>query len=313
MVTTTLLNNSESRPEIRIAFQGEPGAYSEQAARQFFPTADLHVHPCATFESMFQALTKGLVDRAAVPIENSLAGTIHENLDLLLQHPSVTIVGEQDVCVRHCLLANPGVRLQDVRSVRSHFMALAQCKAYLHEQGLHPEVSYDTAGAARLLKKERCMDAAAIASKRAAQIYSLNILAEEIQDEPRNYTRFLIVARESVPYAPTLPSKTSIAFCLGSSPGLLCQALAVFRVTNIDLTKIESRHIQTVKNSLDIAARESQDSHSDTRWGYVFYVDIARHSEEKDVAVALNHLQEVTSFFRILGSYQAYVPDDETN
>lgn len=299
--------NIEPPLSLRVAYQGEPGAYSEQAARKFFHTEDPHCHPCPNFADMFTALSSGLVDRAAVPIENSLAGTIHENLDLLLRHPSLTIVGEIDFAVRHCLIALPSVKMSDIRVVRSHPMALAQCVAYLKANSLKSEVAYDTAGSAKLIHKEGATDVAAIASVRAAEIYGLHILADAIQDEPKNYTRFLILARQPSPYVPGLPSKTSLAFCLINSPGILCRALSVFSITNIDMTKIESRHVQTVKNSLELTSDKFKEDNVDVRWGYVFYVDIARHAEEQTVAAALNHLKQITTFYRVLGSYPAHI------
>lgn len=305
---------------LRVAYQGEPGAYSEQAAYQFFKQTPLHsthksdaesgpklrFHPCANFSAMFDALHAGLVDRAVVPIENSLAGTIHENLDHLLRHPHLTIAGELDFHVRHCLLSLPGTSMTGISLVRSHPMALAQCDAFLKSEALKPEVAYDTAGSAKLIRKELLSNIAAIASERAASIYDLQILARDIQDEPKNFTRFLILSPNPCPYIPSSPVsyKSSIAFCLIDSPGILCRALSVFAVTGIDLTKIESRHIYTVQNILGLP--EDSDFSDEKRWRYVFYVDLARHADEPAVAAALNHLKQITTFYRLLGAYPAH-------
>lgn len=294
---------------MRVAYQGEPGAYSEQATKQFFnSTPALAFLPCSSFQNVFEALHTGLVDRAAVPIENSVAGTIHENLDLLLRHKDLTIVGELDFHVRHCLLALKGTQLKDIAVVKSHAMALAQCKGYLHANYLTSEVAYDTAGSAKMIYKDKLRDVAAIASRRAAEIYDLSILAEGIQDDNQNFTRFLILSKTPQPYQPGTPCKTSLAFSLKNGPGSLCRALSVFAVTQIDLTKIESRHIRCVIKALREAGEELDSCH-ESRWGFVFYVDIARHVEENAVASALNHLQEITEFYRVLGSYPAHSSD----
>lgn len=298
--------------KIRVAYQGEPGAYSEQAALQYLSAhgvSEVDFHPCTSFRDMFEALDKRLVHRAAVPIENSLAGTIHENLDLLLRYKDLTIIGELDFRVRHCLLALPGTEFADVKVVRSHPMALAQCTGYLQDKGLVSEVAYDTAGSAKLIRKGKVAGSAAIASRRAAEIYDLQILAEGIEDEKENYTRFLILSREMHPYIPDTPCKTSLAFSLVNQPGILCRALSVFAVTNIDLSKVESRHIHTVLEALCEADKKLDRNNVERRWGYVFYVDIARHIEEPAVESALKHLQEITPFFRVLGSYPMHLPE----
>lgn len=291
-----------------VAYQGEPGSYSEQATRTFFADHDgFNAHPCTTFSDMFTKIRKKAVSQIVVPIENNLAGTIHENLDHILRDPDLFIVGELDLPVRHCLLAPNGVSLSDVRAVASHPMALAQCTEYLHQNGLTSEVSYDTAGSAKLISKQDRKDLAAIASRRAAEIYNLNILAEGIQDEMDNYTRFLLVSTQPAKYVPAVPSKTSIAFALITSPGILYRALSVFAISNIDLNKIESRHIHTVREA--IGPLPNFDI-SEKHWGYVFYVDILRHADETAVAAALKHLQEITTYYRLLGAYPAHISSE---
>ena len=286
-----------------VSYQGELGAYSEQAALQFFGTEEVSFHPCTSFEHAFDAVSRGQVDRAVIPMENSLAGTIHSNLDTLLRYPDLTIVGECDYRVRHCLLARPGVSMSDIKTVRSHYMALAQCSSYLQNNGLVSEVAYDTAGSARLIAKEELDNVAAVASKRAAEVYGLNIIEEGIEDHKKNYTRFLVLSREPCKYVPGVPCKSSLVFSLVNGPGILCRALSVFAVTNIDLTRIENRHIHTVREALSGTSEEFKEENITKRWAYVFYVDIARHREEKAVESALRHLQEITTFYRMLGSY----------
>jgi arogenate/prephenate dehydratase len=311
-----------SSGQLRLAYQGEPGAYSELASREFYDLYLRDAHrggsdsghgngsakpafvPCASFGLLFEAVHSGQADRAVVPIENSLAGTIHENLDLLLRYPDLFIVGEHDFRVRHCLLALPGVTIDDVRGVRSHYMALAQCSGFLSSRGLVPEVAADTAGSAMRIRDEKAKDLAAIASRGAAAIYGLDILAENIEDDHDNYTRFLILSKTSNGYRPDLPAKTSIAFTLIDKPGALFRALSVFSVLDVNLTKIESRHIHTVLDALNVA-----DLNQARRWGYVFYVDFTQSYGEQSVQNALNNLKLITPFFRLLGSYRRHVRD----
>lgn len=286
---------------LRVAYQGEPGAYTEQAAMQFFGAADYI--PCNSFRDTFTALASGATDRAAVPIENSLAGTIHENLDLLLKFQGLHIVGEQDFRVKHCLVAKHGVTLADIRVVRSHYMALAQCTGYLAKHGLISEVAPDTAGSAKRINGEGLFDSAAIASRHAAELYDLNVLAEGIEDEKENYTRFLILSAAKDEYMPEKPSKTSITFSLMNKPGALFRALSVFAVLDIDLTKIESRHIHTLIEAVELDPVQAR------RWGYVFFIDFSRNIAEKPVEYALKNLQEITTFFRLLGSYPMHMQE----
>lgn len=287
-----------------VAYQGEPGAYSEQVARKFFADNDKMItHPSTTFVDMFSKIRNKTATHIVVPIENNLAGTIHENLDHILRDPNLFIVAELDLPVRHCLLAPHGVSLSDIRAVTSHPMALAQCTNYLLENGIASEVGYDTAGSAKMISKNQPKDLAAIASRCAAEIYNLNVLAEEIQDEPDNYTRFLLVSTQPAKYVPGVPSKTGIVFALINSPGILYRALSVFAVSNIDLSKIESRHIHTVRKAIGPPADTDI---NENRWGYVFFVDILRHANEQAVAAALNHLQQITTYYRLLGAYPAH-------
>lgn len=302
----------KSPAPLRVAYQGAPGAYSEAASMAYFDRAlpagapPVAYAPAATFPAVVEALAAGAVDRAVLPIENSLAGTIHANLDLLLRHPELTIVGEHDFRVRHCLLALPGTRLEDVKVVRSHYMAIAQCVGWLEGKGLVTEVAGDTAGSAERVRSESLTGAAAIASRRAAEIYDLDVLAEGIEDEQENYTRFLVLMRGAVgdgvgAEALAAATKTSIAFTLNNTPGALLRALSVFSVVDIDLTKIESRHVHTV---LDAVADDGDGCAVQARrWGYVFYLDFARGYADEASENALRSLRQITPFFRCLGSY----------
>lgn len=290
---------------VSVAYQGAPGSYSEEASCQFFTKHNIttNFHPCSSFKEMFAALHKGLVQRAVVPIENLLAGTIYQNLDLLLRYPDLKIIGELDFRINHCLIASEGVKLSDVKVVRSHFMALNQCTHYLQENNFTSEVAYDTAGSAKAISQQNCTHSAAIASRRAAEMYNLNILAEGIGNDAQNYTRFLVLSKHDSVYVPSAPSKTSIVFSLENGPGVLHKALSVFSVTDIDLTKIESRHIYSMRDALRQNYAQFEDTSVEHRWEYVFFVDIKGHVKHSPVAKALAHLQEITPFYRVLGSY----------
>lgn len=271
-----------SEREMVIAFQGERGAYSEAAAVAHFGQA-VQPLPCPSFEAVFEAVTSGTADRGIIPVENSLAGSIHRNYDLLLRY-DLTIVGEVQIRIAHHLIALPGVSLADVRRVYSHPQALAQCEHSLNE--LLPDVervpTYDTAGSVKMLREEDIRDGAAIASRHAADIYGMSVLHGELEDNTENYTRFLALSRE-----PVIPEagKTSIVFSMENVPGALFKSLAVFALRDIDLTKIESRPQQGKP------------------WQYLFYIDFAGSIHDVHCRNALNHLQEITTFFRVLGSY----------
>lgn len=284
MSRETSLSQAVTSP-VRVAFQGEPGAYSEEAAYQALGEA-IQTLPRPRFEDVFEAVVQGEADLGILPIENSLAGSIHRNYDLLLRY-AVHIVGEYHYRVRHCLLALPGVRLEDLEEVRSHPQALAQCEGTLNRLGLRPVVAADTAGSARWVAQTQARHVAALASRRAARVYGLHILLEGLEDNPQNYTRFLLVARgpHTVPLRQGQDYKTSVVFTLPNKPGSLFKALSVFALRDIDLTKIESRPIPG------------------RPWEYLFYVDFLGHAEHGPGERALAHLREIAPFLRVLGSY----------
>lgn len=265
----------------RIAFQGERGAFSEAAAIEHFGEA-IDPVPCETFEDVFARVTNTDCDAGLVPIENSLAGSIHQNYDLLDRN-RLSITGEHVLRVEHCLIALPGVPFEEVRTVLSHPQALAQCDHFLRAHGLSHEAAYDTAGAVKLVKARGERHVAAIASRRAATVYGMNILQENIEDNPQNFTRFITLARE--PVVPTGPAKTSIVFALQNSPGVLFKALSVFALRDIDLSKIESRPI------------------AGQPWQYLFYLDFGESASETRGQRALQHLSEIATYLRVFGSY----------
>jgi prephenate dehydratase len=266
---------------MRIAYQGEPGAFSEAAARQVNPEAQLI--PCRAFEDVFDAVKGGPAGYGVIPIENSIGGSIHRNFDLLVEH-DIPIVGEIELPVVHHLLALPGTSMEQVRRIYSHPQALAQCDRFLRTlKGVEVMATYDTAGSAKLIADEGMRDAAAIASARAAEVFGLVSLRTSIQDYEHNVTRFLIIGRR--PLSETPSDKTTIVFTLGNEPGALFKALSVFALRGIDLTKLESRPIPGRK------------------WEYLFYADLAASREELPCSRALSHLAEFAPMLRVLGSY----------
>lgn len=268
---------------MKISFQGEAGAYSEQAVFGYFGSVE--TVPCETFDAVFEAVISGESDSALIPIENSLAGSIHQNYDLLLRH-DLHIVGEYLLRVRHCLIAVPGVKKEDIRKAISHPQALGQCAGYLRSHGIKAEQVYDTAGSVKILKESGAKDTAAIASRRAAELYGMQILEEGIEDNAENYTRFLATGRE--PILPTDEAKTSIVFTLKNQPGALFKALSVFALRDLDLTKIESRPLQGKP------------------WEYLFYIDFIGSTSDEVSKRALDHLGEYAMTLRVLGSYPRF-------
>jgi prephenate dehydratase len=265
---------------MKVAFQGEPGAYSEQAVFDYF--GDVETLPCEAFDVVFDSVISSACEAGLIPIENSLAGSIHQNYDLLLRH-DLHIIGEYLLRVEHCLIAMPGVEKENIKKVISHPQALGQCAAYLREMGVKIESGYDTAGSVKLIKESGARDTAAIASRRAAEIYGMQILEEGIEDNPENYTRFLAISK--TPGKPEGEAKTSIVFTLKNQPGALFKALSVFALRDIDLTKIESRPLQGKP------------------WEYLFYIDFAGATHEETARKALDHLGEYALMLRVLGSY----------
>lgn len=265
----------------RVAFQGEPGAYGEIAALDYFPKAKLL--PAKSFQTVFETLESGKANFAVVPIENSIEGSINETYDLLLK-TSTVVYGEIYQRIRHCLIANPGTSNSEITAAYSHPQALAQCRAYLQKKGLEPIPTYDTAGAVKLVKQEKMMQAAAIASKRAANLYGMRILEESIEDKKNNYTRFLILSKAQS--KPTGHDGTSIIFSVRHTPGALYDILKEFAKRRINLTKIESRPTKEVP------------------WEYNFYVDFEGHSHDKEIRELIKAVKKKTLFIKILGSYK---------
>jgi prephenate dehydratase len=268
---------------MRIAFQGEPGAYSEAAVFEHYGDNQVTTLPCESFEKVFEAVSNGTCEYGFIPIENSLAGSINQNYDLLLRN-SLWVVGEHYLRVSHCLIGLPQSRLVEIKKVLSHPQALAQCEGYLRSlPGVKAEAEYDTAGSVKIIREQGDLTVAAIASSRAAQLYGMSILAEHIEDDPSNFTRFLIIAREQV--FPENDAKTSVVFSVKNQPGSLFRALSALALRDIDLTKIESRPL------------------IGKPWEYLFYVDFVGSIKDPVVGKAMGHLDEYATMLRVLGSY----------
>ncbi|EMS60872.1 Arogenate dehydratase/prephenate dehydratase 2, chloroplastic [Triticum urartu] len=257
-----------------------------------------------------QAVQNWIVDRAVLPLENTLGGSIHRNYDLLLRH-ELHIVGEVRLAVRHCLLANRGVKIGNLRNVISHPQALAQCEHTLTELGIeHRQAVDDTAGAAKLVAEQMLQDTGAVASSLAAELYGLDILAENIQDEKVNVTRFMMLAREPIIPRVDKPFKTSIVFSLEEGPGQLFKALAVFALREINLTKYVDVKIESRPHKKR-PFRVADDAFS-TRvkyFDYLFYVDLEASMADPKTQNALRNLEEFATFLRVLGSYPTDVSE----
>jgi len=267
---------------MKVAIQGELGCFSHEAAATMLARAA--VVPCARSAEVFERLDKGSVHAAVVPIENSLAGSVAEHFDLLLTR-EVFIRGELHLRIRHNLIAPPGVKLQNIRRVFSHPVALDQCRDFFRSHSRARVMPfYDTAGSVRHVITEGLTDAAAIAPRQAARQYGGRVLLSGIEDDRQNYTRFLLIgkSRRAVRGA----NKTSIAFALKNTPGALFKALSVFALRDINLSKIESRPMRG------------------RPWEYVFFVDMLRGDDEP-ARNALHHLAEIAEFVKLLGIYPA--------
>ncbi|KAK7261247.1 hypothetical protein RIF29_27554 [Crotalaria pallida] len=284
--------------QLRVAYQGAPGAYSEAAAGKAYPNCE--AIPCDQFEVAFQAVELWIADRAVLPIENSLGGSIHRNYDLLLRH-RLHIVGEVQLPVHHCLLALPGIPKEYLTRVISHPQALSQCEHTLTKLGLNVvrEAVDDTAGAAEFVAVNGLRNTAAIASARAAELYGLNILANGIQDDPSNVTRFVMLAREPIIPRTDRPFKTSIVFAHDKGTSVLFKVLSAFAFRNISLTKIESRP----HRNRPIRLVDDENRGTAKHFEYLFYVDFEASMADVRAQNALAEVQEFTSFLRVLGSY----------
>jgi prephenate dehydratase len=265
-----------------VAYQGEAGAYSEEGALALFPDAERHALP--SIRKVFEAVEVGRVSVGLVPLDNSQAGSINETYDLFLRH-GLHLVGETVVRVDHCLLALPGSAIDELAEVMSHPQAIAQCEEFLNALEVTVRAEYNTAGAAKRIAEQRLERTAAIASKRAAELYGLEVLADRIQTYPDNYTRFGVLSRDPKPLGE--PDKTSLVFGVGHVAGSLYRCLGAFAERHLNLTKLESR------------------PRAGRPWEYVFYADVDVPATRQEMVDALGALSEHATFTRVLGSYAA--------
>lgn len=273
-----------------VAFQGERGAFSEEAARKLLGGA-ISVAPCPRFEDVFRSLKEARATGAVVPIENTLAGSVHENYDHL-QNFELPIVAETSVRIVHNLITKMGVKFADIRRVYSHPVALNQCLNFFSQNPAIERVPfYDTAGSVKMIMEKGLEDAAAIASAVAAQTYGARILRRSIEDDRQNFTRFFLLrrpgsARKSADRTgDDTQWKTSLVFSMRNVPGALFRALAAFALRDLNLTKIESRPLRGKP------------------WEYLFYLDFLGRLDSPNARNALNHLRELADSLRILGCY----------
>ena len=275
---------TQSPTKRRIAFQGEPGAFSEEAAVKLLG-AQIETVPRPTFEAMFAAISDGAADLVLAPVENSLAGSVYRCYDLLLES-KLSITAEVVLPIAHNLIGPPGATLEQVRFVQSHPVALAQCTRFFEQ---HPEITRvaaeDTGGSAREVVRVGDPKRAAIASRRAAEIYGGVILQSHLEDHRRNFTRFLLLSDR--PATSAEANKLSLVIFLLHQPGALHKALEPIARQNINLVKIESRPI--IGHPFE----------------YCFYLDLMASPEAPGTQAALSELRQQTSEVRILGCYVA--------
>lgn len=269
----------------KIVYQGEPGAFSELACITYAPA--LEPVACATFERAMQKVASGEAERAMLPIENSVAGRVAD-IHHLLPDAGLHIVAEHFLPVEHYLMARPGTKLEDVKVVRSHAMALGQCRVVLEELKVLPEIAGDTAGAARWLSEHGEPGDAVIASVRAAEIYGLDVLRANVEDAKHNTTRFLEMAREPNDASPDDGAVvTSFVFQVRNIPAALYKAMGGFATNGVNMTKLESYQLDGSFNAT------------------MFYADIEGHPQHEPVRLALEELSFFSSSLKILGVYKA--------
>ncbi len=277
---------SSSDSEVAVAFQGVRGAYSESALRRYFQSEAVRAVPFDSFRDVFIAVLEGQVAYGVVPLENSLAGSVHENYDLLIQFPDIRLAGETQIRIVHCLIARPGTRLDDVRKVCSHPQALAQCRGFLDKYSHWERVPfYDTAGSVKHVAANPEEGLAAIAGAEAARYHGMEVLKEGIETVPHNYTRFAVVARaDHVPIE--RPNKASVVLSTPDTPGALNHCLNIVAGYNLNLKKLESRPIPGKP------------------WTYMFYLDIEIPESEDVFKRAMGEVEEAAEDFRVLGMYR---------
>ena len=271
--------------KLKVAFQGEPGANSDIAAREVYP--DCEPLPCATFEDALAAISSGEAELGMIPIENSIAGRVAD-IHHLLPHANLHIVGEHFLPIHFNLMAPKGATLQTVKSVESHVHALGQCRRFIREHGYKAVIAADTAGAARHISETNDVTRGALAPKLAAQIYGLDVLAESVEDETHNTTRFVVLsAKPEKVRAGDGPVITSFVFRVRNVPAALYKALGGFATNGVNMTKLESYQLEGSFNAT------------------MFYADIEGHPDQRPVKLAMEELHFFSSEVTVLGTYTA--------
>jgi chorismate mutase/prephenate dehydratase len=271
----------DAQKQKRIAYQGEPGAYSESAVYAFFGNSVKAV-PCKGFSDVFKNVETDKTEFGVVPIENSIEGSVNQVYDLFLMYDH-KVCGEIVLKIDNCLIANQETKPEDIKTIYSHPQALAQCRSFLESQNCEVISTYDTAGSVKMIKEQRMLNSGAVAGEKAAGIYGMKIVARNISDTPNNLTRFFVLAKNDA--APSGNDKTSVIFSSKHIPGALYQILGEFAGRGINLTKIESRPTKQQP------------------WEYNFYLDFEGHRTEKRCSEALEGLRSKTVFVKVLGSY----------
>ncbi|MBI9101978.1 MAG: 3-deoxy-7-phosphoheptulonate synthase [Spirochaetales bacterium] len=282
---TTALTKDAS--EITVSFQGEHGAFSEKALNRYFEGEKTTAKGCSGFRDVFRDVVTGTADYGIIPIENSLAGSIHENYDLLIQHPDIQIIGEKMLRVQHSLIGFPDTDIESITRVYSHPQGLAQCAKFLdRHENMEKVPYYDTAGSVAYVARDKDTTKAAIANADAAGYYGLSVLKEGIETNPNNYTRFFVIARSGQHAQPEEGTKASFIFSLPSKPGTLFECIRIFAEEKLNMTKMESRPI------------------IGKPWKYMFYVDVeVPKGEISSLRKGIERLSSETEDFRTLGIY----------
>jgi len=263
----------------KISFQGEHGAYSETSAQKFFEN-NIETVPCRTFHDVLEQTESGSSDYAILPVENSIEGSVGQSFDAILSS-NLYAVGEIYLEIHHCLIS--AGEIDEITTVYSHPQALGQCNDFIQKKSLKTVPTYDTAGSVKIIKELSERSVAAIASKNAAEIYSMPVIKEEIENDPNNVTRFLIFSKQQT--KPTLNDKTSIIFSINHEPGALYEIIKEFSSSDVNLTKIESR------------------PKKGTAWEYNFYLDFVGHISDPKINSVIDKLKKNTKFLKIIGSY----------
>jgi 3-deoxy-7-phosphoheptulonate synthase len=284
-ITAKKARSQKLKGKKRIAFQGERGSFSEKAIILYFE-ADVETLACQEFREVFNEVLEGNAHYGMIPLENSLAGSIHENYDLLLQFPDIQIVGEKKIRIVHNLIGLPAATLDSIKRVYSHPQGLAQCSRFLEEHPSWEKISfYDTAGSVAHIAHTGKLENAAIASIEAAKFNKLKVLKEGIETNPQNYTRFVVIAREENAHIKN-PTKASLVFSTLDEPGALFQALKVLADKKLNMKKLESRPIHGKP------------------WEYMFYIDVEIPQEITLFRSVLDELKAYTENLRLLGMYE---------